>query len=231
MSEVNIKLIFNPAESSAIEEAKNYELGELVINNDEQNLRATTLLKSIRDQFKLIKALRLSVTKPLDDKKEEVDTFFKPIMKKFETAIDNLSNASISYEKRKRDAAEQKRLQELEAIKEQERLMAEEEARAKEANQTIQQTLQPLTPPEVSSDVQEQIKQAYNLDEVPSTPNVIKASGLRRETIFDIIIEDQTLIPREFMIPDEKKIRALARAKGHEFSMPGVKLTVEERLR
>lgn len=48
---------------------------------------------------------------------------------------------------------------------------------------------------------------------------------------WDFIIENVDLIPREFLVPDEMKIRRLVKAMRAETNIPGVKVTMEKRPR
>ena len=57
----------------------------------------------------------------------------------------------------------------------------------------------------------------------PPVQPVIRAEGVSFREDWDFEIEDETLIPREYLMPDEKKIRAFVKATKGATKIPGIK--------
>jgi len=72
------------------------------------------------------------------------------------------------------------------------------------------------------------------LENLPETENKVDsdAGSVTFKTIKKIVIEDERLLPREYLIPDERKIKivALAKEKLGEDQIPGVKIIEEKTL-
>jgi hypothetical protein len=59
---------------------------------------------------------------------------------------------------------------------------------------------------------------------VPPARPIVSAEGVSFRDNWDFEIEDAALLPREYLIPDEKKIRAVVKAHKGETKIPGVKV-------
>ena len=57
----------------------------------------------------------------------------------------------------------------------------------------------------------------------PVIAPVAKVEGVSFREDWDFEIEDAALIPREYLVPDEKKIRAVVRASKGDIKIPGIK--------
>lgn len=55
-----------------------------------------------------------------------------------------------------------------------------------------------------------------------------RVDGIKKRTAYKFEIEDESLIPREYLCPDEKKIGAVVRATKGNLNIPGVKIIREE---
>jgi hypothetical protein len=62
----------------------------------------------------------------------------------------------------------------------------------------------------------------------PSTP---KVSGVTSVDVYKFEVTDAAQLPREFLIPDEKAIGALVRAKKGQIEIPGVRVWTEKSIR
>ena len=51
-----------------------------------------------------------------------------------------------------------------------------------------------------------------------------KVSGISHRKEYDFVIEDNSKIPREYLIPDMTKIRKVVKALGNDANIPGVKV-------
>jgi hypothetical protein len=100
-----------------------------LIDSDMMYSEAGELLKKITDSFKTLDEERLSTTKPLRDKVEDINADYKPAVEKRKEAADVLKRGMLTYDaeqERKRKLAEA----EARARAEAERRRAEAEARA-----------------------------------------------------------------------------------------------------
>lgn len=59
---------------------------------------------------------------------------------------------------------------------------------------------------------------------------VSKIDGIKKMKIWKFTITDEALLPREYLIPDTKKIGAMAKASKGTITIPGVKIYSEETL-
>lgn len=69
---------------------------------------------------------------------------------------------------------------------------------------------------------------------LPVVPDEPETNGLSLRKEWKFVIVDAKLIPREYLIPDEVKIRRIVRAMKEQANIPGVRIysedTVSQRL-
>lgn len=104
--------------------------------------------------------------------------------------------------------------------KEQSRIAAEEQRKIQIAQEAARK--------EAEANGQELV-----IDEAPPVrvETAPKIDGVYEVKVWKYDIENTDLIPREFLIPDEKKIGAIVRASGDTIKIPGVKVWYEMSLR
>ena len=100
------------------------------------------------------------------------------------------------------------------------RLEAELEAKAREAERIKNESERRLVEDRIIDEV---ARKEAELQPVPDIPAPAKAEGvsLRENWTFEIV--DESLIPREYLIPDEVKIRKVVVALKDKTNIPGVK--------
>lgn len=198
------------------------EIKNLTISSDAEFTNASSVLKALRDEQKALRALRLSVTKPLNDEVDHVMTFFKPYMDKFDRAVTMLSDGMMDYEKRKREAA---RLEQLR--------LEEEERQRKEAEEKAKQQEEVVVPARIDTAISQQdIKEAYGLQEVPLTEaKTARVTGLKTVVTWGFKIVDESRIPREYWVLDTAKLNGLARVMQDKLNIPGIEYTKDESFR
>lgn len=70
---------------------------------------------------------------------------------------------------------------------------------------------------------------AHDIRETALTKNVAPSlSGVTMRTNYRCEVIDVSKVPREYLIPDEKKLNAMARALKEDFKIPGCKLIIDE---
>jgi len=191
---------------------------EFSVVSAEDYIQAGEQRKIIKRREKEIDALRRSLTKPLDESKAKIMDFFRPALEQLALADQYLENSMLSWkqEQERIRKAEEERLQAL-AIKKQERLLelANKRAAKWEAKG--------------KSDKAQAI-----LDSVPVVPiaavesKVPKIAGVSTRTDWKHRIVCEASIPREWLIPDDKKIAAFARATKGTITIPGIEFYSEQ---
>lgn len=197
------------------------ELNTLEVKTSEDDKKAVELGLANKSALKRIESFRLAIVKPLNDHVKTINGIFEKIMAPFET------NDRVIKQKRDSFLREQERLriEEQRRIDEQYRKeqAALDEARRKEQEKLNKKAekkgleavvLPPATvlppPPKV------EVSQTVRTD--------IGRSTVRKIMKFEVI--EPALVPREYLMPDEKKIGAAVRAK-LATSIPGVKIWEE----
>lgn len=166
---------------------------------------AANYIANYKKITKEIENLRKRAVQPLIDKKAEVDAFFKSIPELYEDELKRLEREVLEFKKKteaeaKRKAEEERRKLEEEAL----------ERAIKEGREEV-----PIIP--------EIIPETKKISEL----NTSKVTTRRIKT-FRVI--DESKVPREYLMIDEKKIRAERMKYDYEAksTIPGVEFTFEE---
>jgi hypothetical protein len=167
---------------------------------------AATLIKLSSKETE-IDDQRTALKKPINQAAATVQALFKPALTFLEEAkaiIKKEMGAYYEREEAKRLATEQKA--EDDAAAERQRLL---EAAAKSRNKSVRTDL-------------EAAAQNVTCFEVHIPPPV--ASGISMRENWEWEVEDESLIPREYLVVDEVAINALVRAKKDKTRIPGIKV-------
>jgi hypothetical protein len=172
----------------------------IVINNDESLERGKVLAKEARKIEQFIEEKRKEATKPLLDKKKQIDDFAKHLTNELNNAVKPLRAQIQKYEEEK----ERQRLEELRRIEEDRR-------RQEEALRVAQQ----------QGDV-EQITKIQEISELEAKAAELseKSSSLRMIWTFEV--ENINLVPKEYMLLDETAVRRAIQAGVRE--IPGLRI-------
>lgn len=171
--------------------------------------RATGLLSMIARAKKSVEERRKFFTKPLNDQVSKINALFKELASPLEEADKALRQKMLDY-KREQDRlarAERERLRKLQE-KEQKRL--ERQAAKKGAPA-------PPPPPPVP----------YATEQTPITTRS-EAGTVTAKKTWDFEIVDESKLPRQWLIPNEKAIRAAVKAGVRD--IPGVRVFQREDL-
>mgnify|MGYP000168031833 CR=1 FL=1 len=180
----------------------------IVITDNNTLEQGKNLAKNAKKIETLIEDKRKEITKPLLDEKKQIDDFAKSITADLNAAVKDLRAQILKYEQ-EQERARQEELRRLEA----ERCAREEElsrqmAEAHRIDPVVVQKFQEL-----------KSQQAVAVAESPK-------NSITKVWTFEII--DDNLIPREFLMPDEIKIKAAVRAGFRE--IPGVLIYQKDQL-
>jgi len=175
-------------------------------------------LKAIKRRMKELDDLRKSMTRPLDNAKKAVLDFFRPVSDGLSQAENLIKRAMLGYQQ------------------EQERKRQEEEARLRKITEDEQRRRDALAEKQAEkarARGNEERAQEI-LENVPIIPIPVvlkeqpKVKGIATREIWKFRFVNVSLLPREYMIPNEKMLLAFARATKGTIPVPGVEFYSEE---
>lgn len=188
---------------------------DLKINNQEDMVHATDVLKRIVSKKKEFEATRKALVKPLNDHVGNINLMFKGSIVPLVKMENEVKGNMLEYRKKEALEIEKKRYEEAERQrKEFEKQQAE---KLKEADSRKEK--KEIKKEEFEADTSE-IKQ----DSVVKS----ESGSVRVKKIWSFKIEDETQIPARYKIVDERLIRKAIKDGIREIS--GIKIFQEERL-
>ncbi|MBT9166900.1 MAG: hypothetical protein DDT19_00224 [Syntrophomonadaceae bacterium] len=187
----------------------------IVITTQEQNEKASAFLKVVKARYKELEEKRKAITQPLDTAKKEVQELFRRPLEMLGQAEGIIKTAILSFvqEQERKAGEEQRRLQELaekEAEKERKRL--EERAQRAEAKGKE----------EKAEELREQAKEVEAIAPVLAQPD-IRVEGVSYRDLWRAEVVDVSLVPREYMIPNQQALDKIAQATKGVIQIAGVK--------
>jgi len=156
---------------------------DIVISTSENLSYAKDLAKQAREISKWIEDKRKEVTKPLLDKKKELDTFAKDLISGLNDSTADLRGQILNYEM-KLEAERQVELERIEAEKQAE-------------IEKLEKIESPVLKQELITEIENK--------KTGEITHLEKSTSLRKTWTFKI--ENENHIPREYLIPDERKIK------------------------
>lgn len=178
----------------------------IVINSQETLAAAKELAKDARTIEKLIEERRVEITKPLLDKKKEIDGVAKKLTANLNNALSDLRSQILRYEQEQ----ERIRQEELRRIEEEKRRL-EEELRQQQAEQ--QPNMATVTDLVKAQEEEKKIQSA-------------KSNSISKVWTFEVV--DKNLVPHEYMMVDETKVRQAIKLGIRE--IPGILIYQKEQL-
>lgn len=167
---------------------------ELAVTNDEELAKATELLTSINRAGDMMKKLKDGIIKPMNEALKSVRAMFNPPEDEYEKAVMIVKQKMLSYH----NAVEAKRRQEEARIA----------ARVDKGTMKVETA-------------------ARKIENMPAIQTKIATGNGLGSAVFKeekkVVIVDENLIPRQYLVPDMVLIRRAALA-GVE--IPGVKIDV-----
>lgn len=190
------------------------------IQNHDQYAEAAQLLKGIKAKIEQVEERRLSITRPMDLAKQRIMDFFRVPVDKLKEAERAIKQAMIGWQAEVARVAKeaQDRIDEAARLKA-EAEKAELEAKAVKMVQAGQV--------DKAADL---VAKAEAIEPEPVQLAVAqpKVVGISTREIWKFRITDINLLPREFMLPDEKALGALARQNKGLVPIPGVEFYSEK---
>lgn len=193
----------------------------LVVVVDQKSYEdAGKLLIKIKAKAQELDSRRKLITRPLDQAKKAVMDLFRDPIDLLAKAELNLKRTILTYtqeQEKKRQEAERK---------------AQEAARKEEAAQRKRLEAR-ADKAEANGDTEkaEYLRERAEEINVPRpivAPQVNRVAGISERKVWKYRITDVTAIPREYMIPNEKAIGALARQTNGSIVIPGVEFYTEQ---
>lgn len=217
---MNITLDLTPLEPLTVEIQKEY--GPIIAYSVSDSFAfegATATLRTIKEKLSDLETRRKGITKPLDDAKASVMDLFRGPKEQLERADRVIRAAMQAYLK----AEEAKRIELQRQAEEKAKAAAAEEQRrlALEAEKDLAEGRELAA--------MEKIERAESVAVIPEiVPQGYKSKGATPTKNWTFQIVDVSAIPREYLVPDEKLLKALAKSRKEAASVPGVKFFAEE---
>jgi hypothetical protein len=168
-------------------------------------------LQDIKGIAKQVDALQKSFTVPLEKEKKDVIAWFRETFITQLERSERLLKAAI-----------------LEWQAQQDRKRREEQQRAEDAARKERERLARLAERANARGDEDKAEQHLARSEaIVAAPVAVassKAPGISTRSVFEYEITDASLLPREYLLPDDKRIGAVVRAMKMDTNIPGIKV-------
>jgi len=183
-----------------------------VTNADEYQAAADEVM-AIKSKWKEIEDARKALKQPVDEAAKRIQAFFKPPLD-FLTKAEGIIKRKMVEWKSEQDriAREEQRKAEEKARKERERLEREAAKAAAAGREERAEVLR---------------ERAEVVVAAPVAPVVPKVGGISERTIWKFEIVDASQLPRQFLMPNEKRIGEYVRAMKSDATIAGVRVYEE----
>lgn len=210
MSIEELKQLPVVAEAIAAVEAMSNMIASYSITNDASYREAADDLKLIKSAAKKLEAARDGEVRPLNERVREINAFFGGPSTQLQEAERVIKRAIAAYaDEQDRIRREAQRKLDVAAAKERERLEALE-AKALAAGRL---------------DKAEQLAERAAAVVAPvAAQEAPRISGISTRESWQHEVENAALVPREYCVPDDKKIGAIVRAMHGDVVIPGVRI-------
>lgn len=183
----------------------------LVLSGDDDKGVAVEILTNTQTALKRFEQLRKMIVSPMNDKVKDVNAYFKKFTDPLKASNEGLRGKVLVYEQR----------MEAERIRK-ERILEEEKA-ALEASQSQRDPEEQEAVEEIIEKKEEEVKSL----EREKTQH-FDAGKVTVKKIWTHEVEDVNLVPREYMVVDDKLIKAAI--KNGEREITGVKIYQKDRI-
>ena len=205
MEQVTIPEAVEKQSLAAVEYAQRW--ASPVVTSRESYVELADELRLVVSKQRDLEELRKSLTRPLDEAKSNLMAFFNKPLEALQSAVRSMKSELSRF-----DAEERRKDEEARRIAEKARRDAEEAAKAKALAET----------PLVAFDDEIPLPEPV---EVPvHIPTPVAAKGISSREVWKFEVIDPKLVPADFLIPDEKKIRAYVNYEKGNAKIAGVKI-------
>lgn len=226
--------------------------GTYQVATAEQYSAAGADLIQVNGAIARLEELRLGMTRPIDAAKKAVMDFFRAPADRLERAKSQIKRAMISYDEAQRRIQEeaQRKVEEA-ARKERDRLAAEAAEAQRKADEKAAEERRQAEAARAAGDLAAAAKHeqkaerveeraAERIETLQTVAASVVAPVLERETpkvkgvsgrrVWKFRIRDASKLPREYLLPDEKRIGAVVRAMKGDTRIEGVEVWDESDL-
>lgn len=194
------------ADANAIHEVAT----QLVIDNDVMYEHAGLELSAINAKLAALEDRRLSITRPMDAAKKAVMSLFAPATERLEAAKKALTAGMLTYQRQKQEAAAEAQRRANEAAEKERARLAQRAERAEASGK---------------ADKAEALREQAMTTVAPVVAiSQAKAKGVSTRANWQFEVTDPSLIPREFLMVDEKKIGQVVKAMKGDTNIPGIRV-------
>jgi len=200
--------VMNQETNGLVEKA--IEISSKIITSEDYK-QASEFQAKLKEWEKQVVSKRRSITVPIDNAKSVVMDMFKPITDAIEKAKSMVDRSRLDYEQKK----------ELERMAEENRLALKAK---KEAQELAEKAQKAREEGKEGKAIQLEAK-AEMIQISPTVAPVIpqKIDGLStRKTIWYAEVVDLSILPREYMIANEKMLDGMAKSTKGKIQIPGV---------
>ncbi|MCL5990563.1 MAG: hypothetical protein M1419_00475 [Bacteroidetes bacterium] len=179
---------------------------------------AKSLVKDAQKIEKIIEDKRKEITAPLLEQQRGIKAYADNLVKELSEGIKGLREQIRNFE------IEQERIrqEELRKIEEERTRIEAEKRKAEEEHAKLVAEAQANGTPVTEIPPVPVVPEVSELDLRMREKELEASKSKSLRTAWDYKIVDESLIPRQYMIPDEKKLRAAIKAGFHE--IPGLKI-------
>lgn len=192
------------------------------IKNADHAERGAADRKEIKKRLKALEDMRKSLTRPLDESKSRIMDFFRKPEEQLKAAVTLIDRALLAYD------AEVRRIQE------EERQRAEEAEAARIAEEAKALQVKAVAALAVGDErkAERLVEKMMDVEAQPVAVRMaeIKHIGVSVKERWKARVVNVKLLPREYMIPDEKQLAAIATATKGKTEIPGVEFYPERGL-
>lgn len=226
----------NAEASSLLESARTIR-----VTDADSYKQAGAFFANIKGKIKEVEAARTARVKPLNDTVKLINSDFKGITEQLEAVLKVVEVPMLAFqreEERKRREAEAAAAAERKRLEDEARAKAEEELqKAMEAKAAAQQATNPVAAyvaeqqaraaaEAAQSNYREMAMAAQQVQVV--VPARVTAAGTSLRKTWKFRITDINQVPREFLVPNEQMLGAVARSQKESANIPGVEFYAEE---
>ena len=177
-------------------------------------------LRDIKTKIALIEDTRKSITKPIDDAKSRVMDFFRRPVLLLQEAENNIKKAMLVFQ-------QQEELKRQEAERLARELARKEEERQRKLFEKKAEVAAAKGNEEKAAELQQKAAEVY----VPVpvlAKEPVKIEGISTKNVWTYEITNADIIPRPYLMPDEKRIGAMVKASNGTLAIPGIRIYQEQ---
>ena len=192
------------------------QANEIVIISQQQYTAAGVFLKGVKGLMKEINATFDPIVKKAHEAHKEAKAQQKKHLDPLESAERTIKGKMSNY------YLEQERKRQEEQAKRDEQARREEQKRKQELDEQAKKWEEKGK--HEKAEERRALKEDVMIDAPIVAPQVEEVEGVSMREMWDFAIIDETQIPREYLIPDEKAIRQVVKAMKAKTNIPGVKV-------